>query len=501
MADGQPASDHGGSLQAELDRVRAELAEARTALAAREQALNLALGVGAIAIWDIDLSSGQVRSSSDLGRFGIDSSQPFDVKVLWRLLHPDDLQAFRARLGQLLAGVDVGVPYEWRVIRPDGGTEWLSTRSDVIRDAQGQAVRLLAVSADVTALKEAQGRVADINDRLILALDAAQMTVWEQDILTGVIRTFRPEEAVPGRSRRELHEVTSDRVEDVYASIHPDDVRRLRAMTPSDIDEQGRFGVEFRLRTPDGGEIIQQARGQVRRTGRDHNVRLIGVTTDVTEDRRVKRELETALRHREMLLKEVNHRIKNSLQLISSLLSLQAQGVADAGARTLFEEALLRVRAVGMLHQRLYQTENVEELSLAPYLAELAHNVAEAVTGTETGIVLAVDTPEFSASPDTAISLALMLNELLVNAIKHAYPDGEGQVRVLGRIDGDTYCLRVEDDGVGLSGGATRRGLGSRMINALIRQLGGEVLNEAQSRGHAVELRVPTERLAPVQRG
>jgi two-component sensor histidine kinase len=188
-------------------------------------------------------------------------------------------------------------------------------------------------------------------------------------------------------------------------------------------------------------------------------------------------ELTGALREREVLLQEVHHRVKNNLQVISSLMNMQLRKLESRGDRAALEECQTRVEAIALIHEQLYQSRDYANVPFSAYTRALVGNVFRTL-GTGSGtirLVLAID--DVAVPVDKAIPCGLLLNELITNALKHAFADGSaGELRVeLSRSD-DRIRLVVADNGVGLPAGLDVRGtrsLGLRLVNTLVRQLGG----------------------------
>ncbi|HYH37813.1 MAG TPA: histidine kinase dimerization/phosphoacceptor domain -containing protein [Azospirillum sp.] len=209
--------------------------------------------------------------------------------------------------------------------------------------------------------------------------------------------------------------------------------------------------------------------------------RMIGavlIAVDISERKRIERRLAEALAARDALIREVHHRVKNSLMMVVGLLHLQGQQVADADARRHFEEARRRVSAVARMHEKLYRIEDVEAVDFSEFLRELC---AETLDNSPVAgrVALEVDAEAMALPTDCALPLALVANELVTNAVKHAFPDGRaGRIVVGFRSEDGGWTLRVADDGAGLPddfGTATTRSLGMRLITALTRQIGASV--------------------------
>lgn len=189
-------------------------------------------------------------------------------------------------------------------------------------------------------------------------------------------------------------------------------------------------------------------------------------------------ELTAALQQKDMLLREVNHRVKNSLQLIASLFSLQRSRIRDDEVRHHFEDAMHRVYTVGRVHQRLYQDQQFDSLQFDRLLAELCEELSQALRRGP-GPELECRASDLRLATDKAIPLGLIVNELVTNAFKYAYPDGStGSIRVECRKEGDELALEVFDAGGPLPEGfdpERSEGLGMKVIMALVRQLNGTI--------------------------
>lgn len=190
-------------------------------------------------------------------------------------------------------------------------------------------------------------------------------------------------------------------------------------------------------------------------------------------------ELQAALRQRDLLMAEIHHRVKNNLQIVASLLNLQAGRLRDPRARAEFATARDRVQALATLHRHLYTNRTFEVIALRPFLEELGNQLFAAM-GERPGqrIKLAVEADELEILTDQAVSLALLITETVTNAIKHGFPDARsGTVTIAVHAEGDEVTLTVRDDGLGLrlEDNAQDRGIGLTLIRGFAQHLGGEV--------------------------
>jgi two-component sensor histidine kinase len=214
------------------------------------------------------------------------------------------------------------------------------------------------------------------------------------------------------------------------------------------------------------------------------------------EQQQYQQKLKAALDRHQVLLKEVNHRVKNSLQVVASMLHLQANAVGDPELSDRLNEASSRISTVGRAYERLAYDTDHEKIGLVAYIREVLKDLEVAVTPCQ----LHFEAPEeIQFAADRAILVALIINELVLNAAKHAYPDRSGKmisVRVV-QSDKTTCLVSVGDDGVGLPPGfdpATSKRLGTRLVTALSRQLDAVLTHPISPNGTNFTLLVPLER-------
>lgn len=205
------------------------------------------------------------------------------------------------------------------------------------------------------------------------------------------------------------------------------------------------------------------------------------------------RDLTDALAAKTMLVHEVDHRVKNNLQMISSLLTLQMRNIADPEARASMQQMLHRVEALGTVHRRLYQSNNVERFDVAEFARDLATDL---VRGSGRGdIQLHLDLETVEIPVEKAPPVALMMNELLTNALKHAFADERpGRLSITVHPDDSHFGIKIVDDGVGMPGQPLGKGsFGKRLIETLARQLNATIAWQPADPGTRIDIRLPRE--------
>jgi len=203
---------------------------------------------------------------------------------------------------------------------------------------------------------------------------------------------------------------------------------------------------------------------------------------------------------REVLLREVNHRVGNSLQIIASLLHLQASSSDQEDVKAALSNAMGRVAAVAQVHRRLYTSHDLKSVVLSQYLEALLEDLRRSTEGNQMSR-LTLKTEPIEIDPDRAVAIGIIVNELVMNAVKYAYPDGPGPIHVRLVALGDTLELSVADEGVGLNAKADPRstGMGQRIVNAMASKLNACVDRDLSHAGTRIVLKFRRTSEAPAK--
>jgi two-component sensor histidine kinase/CheY-like chemotaxis protein len=203
---------------------------------------------------------------------------------------------------------------------------------------------------------------------------------------------------------------------------------------------------------------------------------------------------------REVLLREVNHRVGNSLQIIASLLHLQANSAEREDVKAALTNAMGRVAAVAQVHRRLYTSHDLKSVMLNLYLESLLDDLRRSAEGNRMSRLTLRSEP-VEIDPDRAVAIGIIVNELVMNAVKYAYPDGSGPIHVDLRADRDDLVLSIADDGVGDNGKADPRstGMGQRIVSAMAAKLEASVERDPDHAGTKIVLRFPRIKASPAK--
>lgn len=215
--------------------------------------------------------------------------------------------------------------------------------------------------------------------------------------------------------------------------------------------------------------------------------------------------LTSQMQEKETLLKEVHHRVKNNLQTVSSLLSLQARNVREAKIKELLKGTQNRVISMAMVHEMLYMRKDISKIEYKSYVQELSEYLIRSIKGLESKIKLNIDIPNVKLGIDTAIPLGLLINEVVTNSLKYGFKDNQdGEIYIgLKRESDKQYVLRIGDNGVGFSDSISHKNsesLGLKLIYNLTRQLKGTIKKDASKKGtnYIIEFQEIKQQLSPV---
>ena len=218
------------------------------------------------------------------------------------------------------------------------------------------------------------------------------------------------------------------------------------------------------------------------------------ILRDMTEHEAAEQKIKTALLEKEVLLKEIHHRVKNNLQVVSSLLSLQSRGAPDEATRQMFKESQNRVQSMALIHEELYQSKSLSELDFPTYIIQLTSHLFRSHQISSSRIELVTKVDDVQLGVELAIPCGLIINELVTNALKHAFPAGSGgkvEIELTQGEDGFVLCVR--DNGVGIPEEIGLRNsdtLGLRLVRSLVLQLEGKARIE-RSEGSEIQITFP----------
>lgn len=380
------------------------------------------------------------------------------------------LADLRAAFAQAQRGMPARIDIETHTVV---GCAVTDTSYSPIFDDAGNVVEIVSAGADVTdrraneqQLRYSLAELAVKQGRLAAAQRIADVGDWDWNIISNHLLWSDQIYRIFGWKR----DRSSITYEDFLAAVHESDRAAVMAAVDRALATGELYEVEHRIIRPDGEVRDILENGEVTRDARGQPIRMQGTAQDITRQKAVEAQLRSSLQEKDALVHELHHRVKNNLQVVTSLLYLQSLN-AGPDVRGVLDECRGRIRSMALIHEHLYLSREVSRIEMRGFLAKLGEEIARAFT-THRSIGVRVLGGGMHLEIERAAPVALIVNELLTNALKYAYPtSGPGaEVRV---IVGPT-TLEIADDGVGLPTGfqcGNVDSLGLRLVMSLSRQL------------------------------
>lgn len=446
------------------------------ALAASEARYRSILNASPDAIAIADLA-GRITMFSARAASMFGSKPGVDVvgRNIAEFIAPEDRAAVAERLAQLFAGTKTGTG-EYRGLRLDGATFDIEVNSQFIRDPEGKPTEIVFVVRDITERKQAREAIRQSNALLRSIIETAPARIFWKD------RDLR----FLGCNTQVARDAGLDSPNDLIGKTDFDMVWRDQAPSYQADDrlvmESGVPKLDFEepQTTPAGDEIWLSTSKVPLRDERNEVIGILGIYHEVTQRKRSDDALRESLTEKESLLKEIHHRVKNNLQVISSLLRLEAGRSPEAAVKLALGEMQGRVLSMSVLHETLYKSRTFGRVDLAGYLRELAHQFFRAHAAAAASARLKLELSPVDVRIEQGIPCGLIVNELMTNSFKYAFTDGcPGEIGIVLRSEPDhEILLRVTDTGPGLPEDfelRRARSLGMQLVSDLARQIGGRL--------------------------
>lgn len=401
--------------------------------------------------------------------------------------------ADRARVAQLVSLMNRENPtamIENRVV-VNGEVRWTQWINRSLFNEQGDFVEFQAVGRDVTAHKQAEAALEESQRSIQKIADTAPVILYVYDLLEERnIYINREITELLGYPPEELQAMESTLL---LSLLHPDDL--ILFSERKHLWETAREGnimqTEYRLRHKDGEwRYFQSQETLFARTAKGLPKQILCAAVDITaakqleEVRQAEEQLQSSLKEKEVLLKEIHHRVKNNLQIVDSLLRLQSRQIKNSQVAEILLESQNRIKSIALIHEKLYQSEDLARIQFAEYIPNLVVHLFGSYNTHANTVTLNIQVDELSLEIDTAIPCGLIINELVSNALKYAFPAhsqnaaaGELSVELHAR-DNPLITLVVSDNGVGMPEAfdlMEAKSLGLKLVWGLVEQLEGTI--------------------------
>jgi PAS domain S-box-containing protein len=364
--------------------------------------------------------------------------------------------------------------YEVVVKNKDGSDLIISVNTAPIY-SKGKVVGTVSFGRDITDRKRAEDVIKESEIRLQSIMDNSSTVVFLKDIHGRYITVNRRYEELFHVNRNEVVNKTDY---DIFPREFADKFRRhdgqvLEKLCSIEMEEEvpqedglhTYISVKFPLLSPEGKPYA-----------------VCGISTDITERKKAQEQIEKSLKEKEVLLREVYHRVKNNMQIITSLLNLQSRYARDGEYREMFRESHNRIKSMSLVHEKLYQSKDLSTIDFKEYIKDIAKGLFLSYGANKGKILLVMDINNISLNINTAIPCGLIINELVTNSLKHAFPEGkEGEIKIsVHSMNENTIELVVGDNGIGIPEDVdfkTTESLGLQLVTMLSEnQLHGKII-------------------------
>ena len=453
------------------DRKRTE-----EALRKSEERLELALRGADLGMWDYNMQTREAFFSTraiEIGGYSPDEAEP-DISRWGQRIHPEDMNRVVQAFNDHVAGRSPMYECEHRVRHKSGEYIWIATRGKVVeRDEKGNLLRIVGTSLDITDRKRAEEalRKSEEQYRMLVETMGESLVILDENGRVSYVNSRFCE--LSGYSR---DEVIGRSIADFATQID----QRL-VLEQFELRRQGLGGSYETVVTNKNGlqfHVLVSSR-PIFQNGNIFKG-TFSVVTDITERKQMEERLKGSLQEKEILLKEIHHRVKNNLQIITSLLQLQSFHLEDKSAAGVLEDLENRVLAIATVHEKLYQSESLMRIDVREYIQDLVEHLFYSYGPATGGIDLTIDVHNITCGIDTAVPLGLIVSELISNSLKHAFPNGRtGTIAIsLNFEPGEKFELNISDNGIGMARDLQEMGsetLGLSLVRSLTDQLHAEV--------------------------
>lgn len=435
-----------------------------------------------------------VVMSASIGGFraGMISASVWAIYIIYAASVPFGPPTLTGGILQVSMGIFLGFLPAWQLgWRRDRSYSLTITvqknRQELERRVEERTAELLRINARLEeeikdrirvqeALQENEQALQLSQQRLESILSYLEDVVWSFSPQTD--KLFYLNSAVEKVYGRQIHEFLNN-FNLWQEVIHPEDQQRVQEANFS-VLEIGSQDLEYRILWPNGEVRWIRERTKFIFDVEGNPIRRDSLATDITEHKQAEAAKIDAQK-KEILLKEIHHRVKNNLQIISGLLYLQSRYIEDRATLQVLQESRGRVQTMALIHEKLYRSKNIDSVDLRNYIGSLTHSLFDSYAISAEGISLAINIEPISLDSDLAIPCGLIINELVSNALKHAFPEGRtGEIAVeFYTTENNLFELVVRDSGIGIAQDIdfqTQKSLGMRLVRSLAtRQLKGSV--------------------------
>ena len=348
--------------------------------------------------------------------------------------------------------------------------------STQIRDKEDQYFGRLFICEDISDRKKIENSIKDREEHLSLITDN-MLDLMFQVNSEGIFEYVSP--SVKDLLGYEAAEIIGKRDYEFIGMAHPDDFEILIDTLQLVVQTLKPNRAQHRLKHADGHYIWVETVGNPLSNSKGEFSGAVYITRDIKELKKVETQLKSSLEEKEVLLREIHHRVKNNMQIISSLLNLQSRYLNDEKTVNILNESRNRVRSMAMVHEELYRSRDLSKIDFADYIQRLLSGLFSSYGIDKNFIKPEINVEDVLLNIDIAVPCGLIINELISNSLKHAFTQGQkGKISIKFHPHGEKYVLTVSDNGTGFPEGIdfkNTKTLGLQLVNTLVKQLSGSI--------------------------
>ncbi len=424
--------------------------------------------------------------------YTVEELQSFTPQQIIELAHPDNREKLWRNFKKIITGLNISPHYQFKGFSKQGKTKILELYANRIEYDGKPAI---------------QGFILDITEKVAAQEIIKQRTKLIETILNNIPMGIVVNEIETGNSNlmnkefREIFEWQEDKLPNVnkfFNKVFTDPELRKSLSSKIKADIKGKkpenmFWDSVEINSRNGDKKFLS----IKNIPLYDQKLMILTVQDITERIKTENELQNSLREKEILLREIHHRVKNNLQTITSLLDLQAEAIRDAESKKALKSSQSRIRSMALIHEKLYKSENLERIKAREYIQHLIEYLEGTYQTSDTNIEIKTDVENLFLNLDTAIPCGLIINELVSNCMKYAFKaDRSGKVLVtLQKLGTEKLILRVSDNGIGISTEVTplnSPSLGLQLVSLLTTQIKGD-LKIDRTYGTSISISFPVQ--------
>lgn len=464
-----------GSMGVSRDITKTKMAE--NALRLSEEKYRAIYNQVFVGIAMVDLSGHFIQANQQLCRILGYTEDELREKTFIDVTYPADIDRSVSYRLKAISGEIEFFTFEKRYLHKSGAIVTAILTSKIVKNEYGEPDYFLSVFQDITNQRKVEEQVKIQSAKLNSIFESSTHLIWTIDkntCLTSFNKNF------------------ANHISDIYGVMPYNgmSINTGRLVSTAEYNDfwnrkyEDTFNgfpqhFETNLRDIDGGTRWWEMYLNPIYDAQNRVVEVSGIGHDITEKKITEEKIRSSLREKEVLLKEVHHRVKNNLQVISSILNLQSSYVKDVNTLEMLRESQDRIKSMSFIHESLYQAKDFSQINFAEYIINLSKNLLHSYRVYDGQVRLDIEVDTVFMNLDFAIPSGLIINELVSNAFKYAFPQQRsGRVGIVMKQTGDTINLSIEDDGVGLPENVDFRNtesLGLQLVCTLVEQLNGEI--------------------------